>query len=74
MSHNPLPLLVAVVAAYLLFCSAISTLMGSAEAVSLSISGHSSGTGLHLLNFRGDQLNVSIWQNASAWNISAVSA
>jgi hypothetical protein len=76
MSHNPLLLVVAVMAAYLFFCSAISTLMGSAEAVSLSISGHSSGTGYQNLTFAGNLLNVSILQNISwrGWNVSIMGA
>lgn len=41
-----------------------------AHAVELFITGQASGQGLHLLNFSGDQLNVSISQNASGWNLS----
>lgn len=40
------------------------------DAVSLSISGQASGQGLHLLNFSGESLNVSILQNGSAWNLT----
>ena len=42
----------------------------SADAVSLSISGHASGQGLHMLNVSGESLNASLWQNGSGWNLT----
>jgi hypothetical protein len=43
-----------------------------AGAVELHISGSSSGTGLQNLSFVGDALNVSLLQNGTGWNITAV--
>ncbi len=40
------------------------------HAVELSITGNASGQGSHLLNFTGEQLNVSILQNGSIWNVT----
>jgi hypothetical protein len=42
----------------------------AADAVTLSISGHSSGQGLQNLSYAGDLLNVSILQNGTGWNFS----
>ena len=42
----------------------------AADAVSLSISGHSTGQGFQNLSYAGDLLNVSILQNGTGWNIS----
>jgi hypothetical protein len=58
-----------------LFCLALyfgmlSILAMVAGAVSLEITGQASGQGAHLLNFTGEQLNASLWQNGSAWNLS----
>jgi len=44
----------------------------TAQAVSLQISGSSSGLGWHTLNVSGDQFNISILQNGTAWNVSLV--
>lgn len=45
------------------------------RAVEISISGHSSGTGLHTLYFAGDLINASILQgNNSTWLINATGA
>lgn len=41
-----------------------------ADAMTLSIQGHSTGTGYQNLTFAGDLLNVSLAQNGSAWNLS----
>jgi hypothetical protein len=43
-----------------------------AGAVELHISGSSSGTGLQNLSFVGEALNVSLLQNGTGWNITAV--
>ena len=56
--------------------TALALLHISADAVELqivSISGNSSGQGLHSLEFAGDLLNVSILQgnNSSSWHINA---
>ena len=58
------------------FILALALLHASASAVELqivSISGNSSGQGLHSLEFAGDLLNVSILQggNNSFWHINA---
>ena len=47
-----------------------------AIAVSLSITGNSTGQGLHMLSFAGEQLNASILQgsNCSTWQITALGA
>lgn len=45
-----------------------------AGAVSLEISGHAAGQGYQNLSFSGDLLNVSLWQNGTAWNITAMGA
>ena len=45
-----------------------------AGAVELHISGSSSGTGLQNLSFVGEALNVSLLQNGTGWNITAVTA
>jgi hypothetical protein len=44
----------------------------AADAVSLSISGYSSGQGVQNLSFAGDLLNINISQNSSfqGWNIT----
>lgn len=42
----------------------------AADAVTLSITGHSSGQGYQNLSYAGDLLNVSIMQNNTGWNIS----
>jgi hypothetical protein len=44
----------------------------AADAVSLNISGHSSGQGYQNLSFAGDLLNINISQNSSfqGWNIT----
>jgi hypothetical protein len=42
----------------------------AADAVSLSISGHSSGQGFQNLTYAGDLLSISILQNGTGWNIS----
>ncbi|MDD1761170.1 MAG: hypothetical protein LUQ59_02975 [Methanothrix sp.] len=45
---------------------------GAVELQIVSISGNSSGQGLHSLEFAGDLLNVSILQgNGSTWHINA---
>jgi len=46
--------------------------LGDAQAVSLQISGHSTGRGIQNLTFVGDLLNVTISQNATFqnWSIS----
>jgi hypothetical protein len=49
---------------------ALWLLIDMSRAVELSIVGQASGQGLHLLNFTGEQLNVSILQNGSLWNLS----
>jgi hypothetical protein len=43
-------------------------------AMTLEISGSSSGQGIQLLNFSGDQLNVSLFQNGTSWNMSLLGA
>ena len=50
----------------LCFCLALS----QASGVELSIVGHSTGQGLQVLNFSGDNLSA-VW-NGTAWNITAV--
>lgn len=42
-----------------------------ADAVTLSISGHSSGDGQQNLSFSGDRINVSLSKNGTGWNITA---
>jgi|GEM_PF-2754569 len=42
-----------------------------ADAVTLNISGSSSGDGLQNLSFSGDHINVSLSQNGTGWNITA---
>lgn len=54
----------------------VGCLLTPGQAVSLEISGHSSGAGLHTLHFAGDLLNATITQgnNSSAWLINATGA
>ena len=42
-----------------------------AQAVSLSITGHCTGSGILSMNYTGNALNVSILQNGTAWVINA---
>lgn len=42
-----------------------------ADAVSLTISGHSSGQGTQNLTFVGDLMSVNLSQNGTTWNITA---
>jgi hypothetical protein len=56
---------VVLVALMVLLCGCIAV-----DAVTLSISGHSSGQGYQNLTYTGDQLNVLILQNGIVCNIS----
>ena len=49
----------------------LSLLTMHALAVSLSITGHSAGSGILSMNYSGDELNVSILQNGTAWVVNA---
>lgn len=64
---------VALAALLILLCGCVAV---DAAAVSLSISGPSSGQGLHVLSFSGEQINASITQgdNNSTWLINATGA
>lgn len=54
---------------------ALACLLMTGRAVEISISGHSTGTGLHTLSFAGDLINASILQgNNSTWLINATGA
>jgi hypothetical protein len=54
----------------ILICGCIAV-----DAVELSISGNSSGQGLHTLSFSGEHLNANIIQgNNSTWLINATGA
>jgi hypothetical protein len=44
---------------------------GPAQAISLSITGNWTGTGILATNYSGDALNVSILQNGTAWIVNA---
>ena len=66
-----LSVLVGAAACMWMLVFALLILAGSVE---LHISGSSSGTGLQNLSFVGDALNVSLLQNGTGWNITAVSA
>ncbi len=67
---NPLSAWLALVA----ICYGIVTLaiLTTGQAVTLQISGHVSGAGMHLMNFSGDNLNVSLLQNGTSWNLTVV--
>lgn len=69
--YVPAPTSVALVALLVLLCGCVA----ADAAVSLSISGPSSGHGLHILSFSGEQINASIMQgNNSTWLINATGA
>jgi len=44
---------------------------GPAQAVSLSITGNWTGSGILATNYSGDALNVSILQNGTSWFVNA---
>ena len=68
-----LPIWYLALAAWLTIIALACLLTG--RAVEVSISGHSSGTGLHTLYFAGDLINASIVQgNNSTWLINATGA
>jgi hypothetical protein len=55
-----------------IFC--IWLTFGHAQAVSLSITGHCTGSGIATMNYTGSMLNVSLTQNGTAWFINATGA
>jgi len=58
--------------AFILALALLHAPAGGVELQIVSISGNSSGQGLHSLEFAGDLLNVSILQgNGSTWHINA---
>ena len=58
--------------AFILALALLHAPAGGVELQIVSISGNSSGQGLHSLEFAGDILNVSILQgNGSSWHINA---
>jgi hypothetical protein len=63
---DPLAWILAVTA----ICVVLWALSTFGQTVSLEISGHSAGQGLQSLSFSGEQLNVSILQNGSGWNMT----
>jgi hypothetical protein len=67
---DPLAWILAVVA----ICAILWALSQAGGCVNLEFAVHSVGHGWQNLSFAGDLLNVSLLQNGSSWNLSAMGA
>jgi hypothetical protein len=49
----------------------VGILIDHAQAVSLSITGHCTGSGIMAMNYTGSMLNVTLEQNGTTWLVNA---